>query len=65
MGVTLPGVPVIRFCMAFWAPLLLLVSRLVPACITGAAVTAAVAAAMVEEVVVVVVMVLLTACECL
>lgn len=61
MGVTLPGVPVVRFCMALWTPLLLLVSKLVPACITGAAVTAA-AAAVVD---VVVVMVLLIACECL
>lgn len=55
MGVILPGVPMERFCMALWAPLLLLVSKLVPACITGAAVTVAA----------VVVMALLTACECL
>lgn len=59
MGVTLPGVPEVRFCMALWAPLLLLLlllSKLVPACITGAAVVV---------VVVVLGMLLLTACECL
>lgn len=58
MGVTLPGVPEVRFCMALWAPpllLLLLLSKLVPACITGAAVVVVVALGMV----------LLTACECL
>lgn len=52
MGVTLPGVPEVRFCMAL---LLLLLSKLVPACITGAAVVV-VALGMV---------LLLTACECL
>lgn len=53
MGVTLPGVPEVRFCMAL---LLLLLSKLVPACITGAAVVVVVALGMV---------LLLTACECL
>lgn len=53
MGVILPGIPEVRFCMALWEPPLLLVSKLVPACITGA-----------TEVVVVLI-VLLMACECL
>lgn len=47
--------------MALWAPLLLLVSKLVPACITGAVMVAPAAVV----VGVVVVLVLLTACECL
>lgn len=56
MGVTLGFVPEVRCCMALWAPLL--VSKLVPACMTG-----------VGELVAGMLTVdcgpLLTACECL
>lgn len=56
MGVTLGFVPEVRCCMALWAPLL--VSKLVPACMTGVA-------ELVAGMLTVDCGPLLTACECL